>query len=73
MCEPVEGEVRPAVGWRHRAEDDALAAHAQFLQAKYAGELREDDPRFDAMAGMIPELSGYYTIMRHHERTARDR
>jgi adenylate cyclase len=71
----VKGKTVPAPVFTilHRAEDDALAAHAQFLQAKYAGELREDDPRFDAMAGMIPELSGYYTIMRHHERTARDR
>lgn len=63
----VKGKTVPAPVFTilHRANDDALAAHALFLQAKYAGELVEDDPRFDVMAAMIPELSGYYAVMRH--------
>lgn len=62
----VKGKTVPAPVFTilHRANDDALAAHALFLQAKYAGELVEDDPRFDVMAAMIPELSGYYALMR---------
>lgn len=48
----------------HRADAAALAAHQAFIDAKYAGSLAPTDPDFDTLAADIPELSGYYAIVR---------
>ncbi|NEJ24768.1 CHASE2 domain-containing protein [Rhizobium leguminosarum] len=48
----------------HKADAEALAAHRAFTQAKYAGTLAPSDPAFDRLAADIPELAGYYAIMR---------
>ncbi|MBY5829144.1 adenylate/guanylate cyclase domain-containing protein [Rhizobium ruizarguesonis] len=48
----------------HKADAEALAAHRAFTQAKYAGTLAPSDPAFDRLAADIPELAGYYAIVR---------
>ncbi|MDC9809372.1 CHASE2 domain-containing protein [Rhizobium binxianense] len=48
----------------HKADAAALAAHQAFIDAKYAGSLAPTDPDFDTLAADIPELSGYYAIVR---------
>ncbi|RUM00229.1 CHASE2 domain-containing protein [Rhizobium chutanense] len=48
----------------HKADAEALAAHQAFIDAKYAGMLAPSDPVFDTLAADIPELAGYYAIMR---------
>ncbi|MGO7212462.1 CHASE2 domain-containing protein [Rhizobium ruizarguesonis] len=48
----------------HKADAEALAAHRAFTQSKYAGTLAPSDPAFDRLAADIPELAGYYAIMR---------
>ncbi|PDT00743.1 adenylate/guanylate cyclase domain-containing protein [Rhizobium chutanense] len=48
----------------HKADAEALAAHQAFIDAKYAGALAPSDPVFDTLAADIPELAGYYAIMR---------
>ncbi|MGO7704537.1 hypothetical protein ACC718_38325, partial [Rhizobium ruizarguesonis] len=48
----------------HKADAEALAAHRAFTQAKYAGTLAPSDPAFDRQAADIPELEGYYAIVR---------
>ncbi len=48
----------------HKADAAALAAHQAFIDAKYAGSLAPSDPDFDTLAADIPELSGYYAIVR---------
>ncbi|MGO6788686.1 CHASE2 domain-containing protein [Rhizobium ruizarguesonis] len=48
----------------HKADAEALAAHRAFTQAKYAGTIAPSDPAFDRLAADIPELAGYYAIVR---------
>ncbi|EGE58134.1 UNVERIFIED_ORG: adenylate cyclase [Rhizobium esperanzae] len=48
----------------HKADAEALAAHEDFIEAKYAGTLAPSDPVFDTLAAKIPELAGYYMIVR---------
>ncbi|TCA27482.1 adenylate/guanylate cyclase domain-containing protein [Rhizobium leguminosarum bv. viciae] len=48
----------------HKADAEALAAHRVFTQAKYAGTIAPSDPAFDRLAADIPELAGYYAIVR---------
>ncbi|NYT29111.1 adenylate/guanylate cyclase domain-containing protein [Rhizobium sp. WYCCWR 11128] len=48
----------------HDADAEALAAHGAFLEAKYAGTLAPSNPAFDRLAADIPELAGYYAIVR---------
>ncbi|MBB2831566.1 UNVERIFIED_ORG: adenylate cyclase [Rhizobium esperanzae] len=48
----------------HKADAEALAAHEDFIEAKYAGTLAPSDPVFDGLAAKIPELAGYYMIVR---------
>jgi adenylate cyclase len=48
----------------HKADAKALVAHQAFIEAKYAGTLAPSDPSFDRLAGDIPELAGYYAIVR---------
>ncbi|MBY3225536.1 adenylate/guanylate cyclase domain-containing protein [Rhizobium laguerreae] len=48
----------------HKADAEALAAHRAFTQAKYAGTLAPSDSAFDRLAADIPELAGYYVIVR---------
>ncbi|NKK98450.1 adenylate/guanylate cyclase domain-containing protein [Rhizobium leguminosarum] len=48
----------------HKAEAEALAAHQAFIAAKYAGTFAPSDPAFDRLAADIPELAGYYVIVR---------
>ncbi|TCA06799.1 MULTISPECIES: CHASE2 domain-containing protein [Rhizobium] len=48
----------------HKAEAEALAAHQAFIAAKYAGTLAPSDPAFDRLAADMPELAGYYVIVR---------
>ncbi|MGO7541681.1 CHASE2 domain-containing protein [Rhizobium ruizarguesonis] len=48
----------------HKADPEALAAHRVFTQAKYAGTIAPSDPAFDRLAADIPELAGYYAIVR---------
>ncbi|MBB2676094.1 UNVERIFIED_ORG: adenylate cyclase [Rhizobium esperanzae] len=48
----------------HKADAEALAVHEDFIEAKYAGTLAPSDPAFDTLAAKIPELAGYYTIVR---------
>ncbi|ANM04904.1 adenylate cyclase family 3 protein [Rhizobium phaseoli] len=48
----------------HKADAEALAAHEDFIEAKYAGTLAPSDPVFDKLAADIPELAAYYAIVR---------
>ncbi|ANL66376.1 adenylate cyclase family 3 protein [Rhizobium phaseoli] len=48
----------------HKADAEALAAHEDFIEAKYAGTLAPSDPVFDTLSAKIPELAGYYMIVR---------
>ncbi|EJC80072.1 putative transmembrane sensor domain protein [Rhizobium leguminosarum bv. trifolii WSM2297] len=48
----------------HKADAEALTAHQAFIEAKYAGTLVPLDVVFDRLAADIPELSGYYAIVR---------
>ncbi|MFB2602473.1 CHASE2 domain-containing protein [Rhizobium phaseoli] len=48
----------------HKADAEALAAHEDFIEAKYAGTLAPSDPVFDGLAADIPELAVYYAIVR---------
>ncbi|OWV77051.1 adenylate cyclase [Rhizobium sp. R339] len=48
----------------HKANAAALAAHQAFIEAKYAGTLAPSDPVFDGLAADIPELGGYYAVVR---------
>ncbi|PDT07258.1 adenylate/guanylate cyclase domain-containing protein [Rhizobium sp. M1] len=48
----------------HKADAEALAAHEDFIEAKYAGTLASSEPVFDTLAAKIPELAAYYTIVR---------
>ncbi|MBX4957377.1 CHASE2 domain-containing protein [Rhizobium lentis] len=48
----------------HKADAEALAAHQAFIEAKYAGTLAPSDPVFDTLAADIPELAGYYAVIR---------
>ncbi|MBB4195709.1 adenylate cyclase [Rhizobium aethiopicum] len=48
----------------HKADAGALTAHQTFIDAKYAGTLAPSDPVFDKLAADIPELAGYYAIVR---------
>ena len=43
---------------------EALCAHAQMLAARYAGTLRATDPILDRLEGDIPQLLGYYRLLR---------
>lgn len=38
----------------------ALDAHRGLVADLYAGKLDEDDPRFESLAGQLPQLAGYY-------------
>ncbi|WP_183697876.1 CHASE2 domain-containing protein [Rhizobium leguminosarum] len=48
----------------HKANAEALAAHQAFINAKYAATLAPSDPAFDTLAADIPELAGYYAMVR---------
>ncbi|WHO75101.1 adenylate/guanylate cyclase domain-containing protein [Rhizobium sp. BT03] len=48
----------------HKADAKALASHQAFIEAKYAGTLAPSDPAFDKLTAAIPELAGYYAIVR---------
>ncbi|RFB91542.1 adenylate/guanylate cyclase domain-containing protein [Rhizobium leguminosarum bv. trifolii] len=48
----------------HKADAKALTNHQAFIEAKYAGTLAPSDPVFDKLATDIPELAGYYAIVR---------
>ncbi|OHV25098.1 adenylate/guanylate cyclase domain-containing protein [Rhizobium sp. RMa-01] len=48
----------------HKADAKALASHQAFIEAKYAGTLAPSDPTFDKLTAAIPELAGYYAIVR---------
>jgi adenylate cyclase len=48
----------------HHADAAALAAHQAFVEMKYAGKLSPDDPVFQTLSQMIPELAAYYAIVR---------
>lgn len=48
----------------HKADAEALTAHQAFIDAKYAATLAPSDPVFDTLAGEIPELAGYYAMVR---------
>ncbi|TCU12907.1 CHASE2 domain-containing protein [Rhizobium sullae] len=47
----------------HHADAAALATHRAFVEMKYAGKLSPDDPVFETMPHMIPELAAYYAIV----------
>ncbi len=42
----------------------ALVDHKQLLAAKYAGTLQAQDPALDHLAREIPQLGGYYSLLR---------
>jgi len=42
----------------------ALANHKQLLAAKYAGTLHAQDPALDQLERAIPQLGGYYRLLR---------
>ncbi|WP_064694554.1 adenylate/guanylate cyclase domain-containing protein [Rhizobium aegyptiacum] len=48
----------------HKADAKALIAHQALIDAKYAATLAPSDPVFDSLAADIPELAGYYAIVR---------
>ncbi|RUM24572.1 adenylate/guanylate cyclase domain-containing protein [Rhizobium vallis] len=48
----------------HKADTQALAAHQAFIEAKYAGALAPSDATFETLAANIPELAGYYALVR---------
>ncbi|MBX4906042.1 MULTISPECIES: adenylate/guanylate cyclase domain-containing protein [Rhizobium] len=48
----------------HKADAKALAAHQAFIDAKYSATLAPSDPVFDKLSADIPELAGYYAIVR---------
>ncbi|RFB93714.1 adenylate/guanylate cyclase domain-containing protein [Rhizobium leguminosarum bv. trifolii] len=48
----------------HKADAKALTNHQAFIEAKYAGTLAPSDPVFEKLATDIPELAGYYAIVR---------
>ncbi|ANM17752.1 adenylate cyclase family 3 protein [Rhizobium sp. N541] len=48
----------------HKADAKALTNHQAFIEAKYAGTLAPSDPTFDKLAADIPELAGYYAMVR---------
>ncbi|MFS8147668.1 CHASE2 domain-containing protein [Rhizobium sp. BR 249] len=48
----------------HKADTEALTAHQAFIDAKYAATLAPSDPVFDTLAADIPELAGYYAMVR---------
>lgn len=47
-----------------RPAPQALADHKQLLAAKYAGTLQAQDPALDHLAREIPQLGGYYSLLR---------
>jgi adenylate cyclase len=47
-----------------RAGDDVLADHQAFLDARYSGGLKPEDPLFRSMSMRLPELAPYYEQMR---------
>jgi adenylate cyclase len=42
----------------------SLANHKQLLAAKYAGTLHAQDPALDQLEQAIPQLGGYYRLLR---------
>ncbi|PSJ57978.1 CHASE2 domain-containing protein [Kumtagia ephedrae] len=47
-----------------RATADALAWHAALIADMYAGMLRADGPRFEVLGKELPEVAGFYRILR---------